>query len=467
MIPLAACLSPIYLPTIQPQLALPSLSWWTSLKFCRRQPLNQKGINLGISPPNFSMIIGSWNMRGLGSPLKHRYILNLLSAHKVSIATILETKLNDVSLASLMKKKFSNWNHCHNLDLASPARILVLWKADRLDLEILHITVQAIHYKFTCKITSSSFIITFVYGLHSITSRRPLWDFICSMESDISLPWILVGDFNSIRSPSNKINGSEVIGYEISDFNSCCLTSDLSDLTLLGAFFSWSNGSVFSQIVRAIVNPASHQSFPQSFAHVSDIGRLSDHGEIIISVRSDLSPRVKGFKFSNELTLSADFLPLIHHHWSSSQVYGTKAYTLCRKLKSLKGPLKKLHHNACGSLASRIQEADKIYAALSANQHPSFHSSLTDLWSLAINLRAMEHAQLSHRAKFTFLMEADKSTSYFHSVISKKRQNIFIPTLLNADGSITRSEVEMASKFIGHFSNILGNSEAIIPPVTP
>lgn len=299
------------------------------------------------------MIIASWNVRGLGSPLKHRYIVNLLSLHKVSIATFLETKLNSIALSSLMRKKFGNWNFCHNIDPSPTSRILVLWKSDRIDLEVLHTTEQAILCRVKCKITSILCHITFIYGLHSIVRRRPLWSFIDDIAKEISTPWLVVGDFNSIRSPSDKLYGTDVTAYEITDFNNCCFSAGLHDLKSIGAPYSWSNGSIFTRIDRVLVNHAWQVQLPDSYATISNIGPLSDHAEILISPCFNKTRSSKGFKFSNELTLCPDFLPLLRAEWDNQLLYGTKAYVLCKKLKSIKGPLKRLYRANCLTLSDR------------------------------------------------------------------------------------------------------------------
>lgn len=215
------------------------------------------------------MIIASWNMRGMGSPLKHRYLAKFISDQKVSIAALLETKLNLVNLVSLMRKKFVDWDFVHNLDHCSTGRIVVLWKKDRVSMEVLHASSQLIHCRILCKISSQSFVVSFVYGLHSIVNRRPLWESIISLGSEPSFPWMVLGDFNSIRCPDDKLNGADVTAYEIADFNNCCQVAGLSNLSSIGAAFSWSNGSVSSRIDRALANQQWFDLFQGCFAIVS------------------------------------------------------------------------------------------------------------------------------------------------------------------------------------------------------
>lgn len=161
-------------------------------------------------------------------------------------------------------------------------------------MDVLNVTNQVIHCQIHCKITFASFIVSFMYGLHSIASRPSLWDFINSNGKDFTLPWFLVGDYNNIRSPSDKKHGLDVTADEVSDFNSCCFSTNLIDLKTLGSKLTWWNGSIFYWIDRAIVNPSWQLQFPYNFAHAAAFGPLSDHTEIIISRGSETTAGKKG-----------------------------------------------------------------------------------------------------------------------------------------------------------------------------
>ena len=87
-----------------------------------------------------------------------------------------------------------------------------------------------------------SFHATFVYGLHTIVDRRDLWDSLrmwCP-----SGPWLVLGDFNSILSQDDKLNGNVVSMYEIDDFHNYCHDLGLFNLNYSGCHFTWSTGHV-------------------------------------------------------------------------------------------------------------------------------------------------------------------------------------------------------------------------------
>ncbi|GFY91064.1 hypothetical protein Acr_07g0012600 [Actinidia rufa] len=88
------------------------------------------------------MIISSWNIRGLNSPLKQNGVLNHARRNKVDIMGILETKLSKQSLEDIARRKFRSWRVKDNFLLNPNGRILILWKEDKVQLQIIETTDQ-------------------------------------------------------------------------------------------------------------------------------------------------------------------------------------------------------------------------------------------------------------------------------------------------------------------------------------
>jgi len=51
-----------------------------------------------------------------------------------------------------------------------------------------------------------------------------------AMGGSLSEPWLVMGDFNSILRREERVCGTEVTHYQISDFTDCCDGLGLSDL---------------------------------------------------------------------------------------------------------------------------------------------------------------------------------------------------------------------------------------------
>ena len=194
------------------------------------------------------MIVSSWNIRGLNTPLKQNGIFKHVKKNKVVVMGILETKIRNHRIMERIKKKFRDWEMADNFQHSPNGRILIIWKGDMVDLEIKDSNAQVMNCLATCKSTSKKFYISFVYALNKVVERRPLWRDLCRFSSSIDLPWILLGDFNVVLKGEEKANGLPVTQYEVKDFQECCYETGVEDLRFTGLFYTWTNNSVWSKL---------------------------------------------------------------------------------------------------------------------------------------------------------------------------------------------------------------------------
>lgn len=179
---------------------------------------------------------------------------SLLKEQNLDILGLLETKLDEITLRSILHYKFRGWNQINNFDTHVAGRILVLSNTAIVCLEVLAIFPQVIHFKATCKVSSIPVHLSFIYGLQTIIDRRPLWDNLLDFSLHSHSPWLLLGDFNNALSSLNRHNGADVTPYEIRDFEVFCFGSGVSDLQYTDSHFTWTNDSVWSKIDRAMCN---------------------------------------------------------------------------------------------------------------------------------------------------------------------------------------------------------------------
>ena len=154
------------------------------------------------------MICASWNIRGFSLALKQNGVRHVIKEHRVDVLAILDSKVNVPKLDWIMKVKFPGWKQVNNFDQHAAGRICVIWNPAKVDLVSLGGSSQVIHCNVTCLVTSKSVCMSFIYGLHSIVARRPLWNNLKDFGLRCSMPWILLGDFNSILSAEERINGA-------------------------------------------------------------------------------------------------------------------------------------------------------------------------------------------------------------------------------------------------------------------
>lgn len=137
-----------------------------------------------------------------------------------------------------MRNKFTGLLQVNNFATQQAGRILIIWDLLKVELDVLEITAQVIHCLATCKVTSYTFHISFMYALHTTVTRRPLWNNIMEFGSKVALPWMIVGDFNNMLKSDERSNGVEVTPYEVKDFTNCCLSVGLTNVRSIGCFYT-------------------------------------------------------------------------------------------------------------------------------------------------------------------------------------------------------------------------------------
>ncbi|GFY93055.1 hypothetical protein Acr_08g0014510 [Actinidia rufa] len=71
--------------------------------------------------------------------------------NKVDVMGILETKLKSQRTREVVKSKFRRWAMWDNFQHHPNGRIMIIWKADKVDLQILEFSEQVIHCMVVCK----------------------------------------------------------------------------------------------------------------------------------------------------------------------------------------------------------------------------------------------------------------------------------------------------------------------------
>ena len=185
--------------------------------------------------------LSSWNVRGLNPPLKQDEVRNLINTYKLSLIGLIETKVNFGRRIYLAKNLLPEWEVFYNYSSRSNGRIWAAWDPSALSVQLMFCSDQLMHLLVQSISTQQQFYVLFIYGLNSDLERRP-WADICSISSATqSLPWILAGDFNVVRSVSEKAGGDLSWTSGMDELNTCCWNAGIEDLKFNGHLLTWSN----------------------------------------------------------------------------------------------------------------------------------------------------------------------------------------------------------------------------------
>ena len=408
------------------------------------------------------MIIRCWNVRGLNSPLKQHEVVHLMRKHKLDVCCFLETKLVSSKLSSMHQFRLKNWKLLSNAAAASSARIVVFWNPTSVNIDLLDFSAQGLHVLISSLVHQSKFYASFVYGFNTIIARRTLWDDLRNWSPNS--PWLILGDFNSLLSQSDKHRGELVSSYETSDFRQCCSDLGLSDLNYSGSHYTWSNGSVWSKLDRVLANPLWSSSVQ---VHFDNPGAFSDHSPATISFQPHQPMGRKCFKFFNMWSNHSSFLDLVSEGWQLV-THGSPMFTFCKRLKHLKRPLKELNKSHFSHISERVARAEAVLdehqsLLCSDIDNPFLQATDKQLRKSLLHIKECERQFFAQKLKNNFLKECDSGTSFFHSLMSRRHRHNFIPSIQRMDGSLTSSSAEVGAVFVDFFSNLLSTPKVIAP----
>lgn len=130
------------------------------------------------------------------------------------------------------------------------------------------------------------------------------------------------------------------------DMRDCFLRAEIQDLSFRGVSFTWINnrppGLISKKLDRILVNDKWMLEFPNYIGIFGEVD-ISDHSPCCLFLDSMKAKRKRPFMFMNHLLKSEDFLKLIEVCWSSLDFAGTKIFSLSRKLKEMKGIIRKFN----------------------------------------------------------------------------------------------------------------------------
>ncbi|KAK7268078.1 hypothetical protein RIF29_20764 [Crotalaria pallida] len=117
--------------------------------------------------------------------------------------------------------------------------------------------------------------------------RLEFWSNLVRISRTQTVPWLVIGDFNSVLNPSDKLGGQVVESNKVSDFRNYAHSCMLTDMKYDGCFYTWSNkqeGSekILCKLDRALVNEQWIQLWLDTVTHFIQEG-VSDHSPALVA----------------------------------------------------------------------------------------------------------------------------------------------------------------------------------------
>jgi hypothetical protein len=168
----------------------------------------------------------------------------------------------------------------------------------------------SISTQFENQSNGAIFWITNIYGPNGDEERHAFSREIRELADTIQGPWLMAGDFNSIRNPQER----SIVNMSSNEhlFNDFIWDLTLQEIPLLDRFFTWSNMQnppILSKLDRVLLNPQWDSILPNTV--MSTLPRItSDHYPLKVEISTNI-PRPQIFRCCNNWNLKPGFKDLV------------------------------------------------------------------------------------------------------------------------------------------------------------
>ncbi|XP_074301301.1 uncharacterized protein LOC141632678 [Silene latifolia] len=409
------------------------------------------------------MKIASWNVRGLNCPLKQNDVRDFLNQNHLDVVALLETRVKIGNASRILNNSFRHWDSICNYGHHYNRRIWLLYNPINVTLSVQSIGDQWISCSVFHKVSSTSLNLTVVYGSNDAAERNALW---AGMEAaSTPNPWLVIGNFNVVRCPAEKLGPHPPILNEMMDFNSCLISCNLDDIAGTGADMTWTNKQdpltrVWSKLDRALVNQQWISSFPTSNALFMESG-LSDHSLVVVQVQEDIKTQ-KRFSFLNSWIRHPNYDTIVREAWSFP-VAGNPMFRLFTKLKKVKHALNRFRREnfsdlTCRVNASKLQLKDCQKELLQDPFSPLFIEAERYCLANYTTLKKAELDMLTQRAKLTHIQSSDTSSNYFFAKIAEREHQQNIVNIVDHNGLLHQGVDNVSLAFQNYYNQLLGQT---------
>lgn len=261
---------------------------------------------------------------------------------RLSLIAIQETQLGDLNNSLNITRCWGNNNYGFEFVDASgrSGGLLTIWDPSFFSIDESVLSRYFLAIFGSCPDDNGQIAVVNVYGPKLASEKAKLWSVLINLKQSKQATWIILGDFNDVRGPKERINSSFCKSSSDS-FNNFIDQAELYDLKMGGNRFTYFRqwGAKLSKFDRILVCSRFFEKFPTAFS-VALPKELSDHSPVVLQTDTeDFGP--PPFKLFNSWMLRDGFNRLVVKSWDSYRGFGAADSYLANKLRYLKGEIKK------------------------------------------------------------------------------------------------------------------------------
>ncbi|XP_021979365.1 uncharacterized protein LOC110875476 [Helianthus annuus] len=362
------------------------------------------------------MNVVSINIRGIGNVEKGDWIRNIRIRNGAAFVLIQETQF--ASLEGFNISRF--WgNDNYGMECVDATGrsggLVTLWDNKKYN----SVSVLKNRYFLSLggivKESGKELCVINVYAPQKPADKKVLWVKLARFLDNYRGMVIIGGDFNCVRNRDERRNSKFNVG-SASDFNEFLEEVGLHEYGLRGRKFMYVTGNKCSRIDRIFVSWDVLSEWPNAKYRALDREK-SDHSPLILKVE-DRNYGPKPFKFFNSWLHRKDFDDVVSKACLDYNGRGDPD----------KDSVNKEEEVEYASLSKEVNDLDEI-----VEERDLVEAEQWIYWEAKVRLKELEEFKakdLRQKSRVKWAKEGDENTSFFHSVINKRRVSNAIPGLV-------------------------------------
>ena len=376
------------------------------------------------------MRILSINVRGFGSPVKWRYIKDIIRKEGVRMVCLQEVRMVNFSFNKCCQLwGDSDIDYLYSEPSNGAGGILTIWHNKFFLCSNRIISSRFNVFIGIFKENSIPVVIVNVYSSCNLIDKMQMWEDLKKIRyKEPCKTWCMLGDFNSVRREGERkeINGARGNKREMQGFNNFIDELELLDIPCIGRKFTWyrPNGKTKSRLDRVLTTLEWLQYWPGCKQYVLD-RQISDHCALLLKSNVvDWGP--KPFRFLDIWQEDKEFDKFVKGKWESYVVKGNEFAVVKEKLKMLKSDLKGWNKEVFGytdkiklDILRKIQELDMRDDLVDLEEDKI--RERRELLSQLQDINVRNESLLQQKSRALWLKQRDTNSKYFHASIKWRR----------------------------------------------
>ncbi|KAM7517189.1 hypothetical protein LguiA_006772 [Lonicera macranthoides] len=409
-----------------------------------------------------------WNARGIANTSTQEALKDMCLQFKPCFVCLAEPMTDIKSVPS------SYWRFL-GLDLIgvndrgdSPANLWLFAYIDVDDWNVQVVSQLDQHITISFKCQQVLCYISFVYASTAYVKRRVLWQSLLAHKQP-SMPWMVVGDFNSVLGNHEVSGGNPPIRLSCEEFRSAIDGCDLIHVPVRGSLFTWAKTfrnpprRVERRLDRSLCNASWISNWPSSNCH-SHVRYASDHCPLIINFGDLTSRAPTSFRFLNVWCQHDGFANVVQEAWNSVPFSRNCTQTIINKLKATKKCLVEWNRNVFGNIhkavllaSAELKDIQNKISQEGANLNALRAESEAYL-KLSIAMRHQE-VYWKQKSRQKWLQDGDRNTKFFHTAAKVKIAKARISCLVEGSTTITAPQ-EIEDCIVNFYKSLYSSAQS-------